>query len=138
MSSDLFPLTTNLSSGNGKCRTELYVGGAQMVGDDSYIFSGQKFVIYFETIFDASAEVWSYAAFVKRHMWNRVIICIYSAKEQQVKCFFSAGFFCEISGSHGTLMMGAVCTSETSVYFNKTTWRYIPKGYLLHSFCISL
>lgn len=39
-----------------------------MVGDDSYIFSGQKFLIYFETIFDASEEVWSYAAFVERRM----------------------------------------------------------------------
>jgi hypothetical protein len=57
-----------LSSGNVKYRTELYVGGAQMVGDDSYIFSGQKFLIYFETIFDASEEVWSYAAFVERRM----------------------------------------------------------------------
>jgi hypothetical protein len=27
-------------------------------------------------------------------------------------------------------MMEAVCTSETSVYFNETTWRYIPEGYI--------
>jgi hypothetical protein len=26
------------------------------------------------------------------------------------------------------MMKKAVCTSETSVYFNKTTWRYIPEG----------
>jgi hypothetical protein len=29
-------------------------------------------------------------------------------------------------------MMEAVCTSETSVYYNQTTWRKIPKGYHLH------
>jgi hypothetical protein len=47
----------------------------------------------------------------------------------------------EISGSHGgkyeddcllgciiALMMEAVCTSETSIYFNETTWHYIPDG----------
>jgi hypothetical protein len=32
------------------------------------------------------------------------------------------------------LMMGAVRTSETSVYFNKTTLRYIPEGYLSSSY----
>jgi hypothetical protein len=26
-------------------------------------------------------------------------------------------------------MTGTVGTSETSIYFNKTTWRYIPKGW---------
>jgi hypothetical protein len=31
-------------------------------------------------------------------------------------------------------MMEAVQTSETSVYFNKTTQRYIPEGYHLHEF----
>jgi hypothetical protein len=30
-------------------------------------------------------------------------------------------------------MMGAACISETSVYFNETTRRYIRKGYYLHS-----
>jgi hypothetical protein len=30
-------------------------------------------------------------------------------------------------------MMEAVCTSETSVNFNKTIWRYIPEGYLSSS-----
>jgi hypothetical protein len=29
------------------------------------------------------------------------------------------------------LMMEAVCTSETSVYFNKTTGRFVPKDYFL-------
>jgi hypothetical protein len=31
-----------------------------------------------------------------------------------------------------TLMMDAAHTSETSVYFNETTRRYIPEGYHLH------
>jgi hypothetical protein len=31
------------------------------------------------------------------------------------------------------LMMEAVCTSETSVYYNETTRRSIPEGYHLHS-----
>jgi hypothetical protein len=30
-------------------------------------------------------------------------------------------------------MMEAVRTSETSVYFNETTWRYIPEDYHLLS-----
>jgi hypothetical protein len=30
------------------------------------------------------------------------------------------------------LMMEAVRTSETSVYFNETTWRYIPEGYHIY------
>jgi hypothetical protein len=30
------------------------------------------------------------------------------------------------------VVMEAVCTSETSVYFNKTTWCYIPEDSLLH------
>jgi hypothetical protein len=32
------------------------------------------------------------------------------------------------------LMMEAVCTSETSVYYNENTWRYIPQGSNLHPF----
>jgi hypothetical protein len=32
---------------------------------------------------------------------------------------------------HRLMMMDAVCTSETSVYSNKTTWRYIPEGFRL-------
>jgi hypothetical protein len=32
-----------------------------------------------------------------------------------------------------TLMMEAVHTSETSVYFNETIWRYIPEGCHLHT-----
>jgi hypothetical protein len=44
---------------------------------------------------------------------------------------------CEISGSHGdeyehALMMQAVRTSETAVYFNKTTRRYIAEGCYIH------
>jgi hypothetical protein len=50
----------------------------------------------------------------------------------------------EISGTQGgeyedifALMMEAVRTSETSVYFNGSAWRYIPEGclsyYLSHS-----
>jgi hypothetical protein len=36
-----------------------------------------------------------------------------------------------------TLMMEAVLTSETSVYFNETTRRYIPEDYSLHLlFCL--
>jgi hypothetical protein len=31
-----------------------------------------------------------------------------------------------------TLMKEAVSTSETMVYFNKTTWCYIPEGCHLH------
>jgi hypothetical protein len=31
------------------------------------------------------------------------------------------------------LMMEAVCTSETSVYFSETTWRHIPKDSHLHT-----
>jgi hypothetical protein len=31
------------------------------------------------------------------------------------------------SHHQGTLMMQAVCTSETSVNFNVTTWHYIPE-----------
>jgi hypothetical protein len=34
------------------------------------------------------------------------------------------------------LMMEAVCTSEMSVNFNLTTWRYIPKDSKLHYVCI--
>jgi hypothetical protein len=34
-------------------------------------------------------------------------------------------------------MMEAVCTSETSVNFNVTTWRYIPKDSKLHRESIS-
>jgi hypothetical protein len=30
------------------------------------------------------------------------------------------------------MMMEAVRTSETSVYSNETTWRYIPEGCNLH------
>jgi hypothetical protein len=31
-----------------------------------------------------------------------------------------------------TLMMEKACTSETSLNFNVTTWRYIPKDSKLH------
>jgi hypothetical protein len=34
-----------------------------------------------------------------------------------------------------TLMVEAVCTSETSVYYNDTTWRNIPEGSNLKDFC---
>jgi hypothetical protein len=30
-------------------------------------------------------------------------------------------------------MMEAACTSETSVYFNETTRRYIPEGSNIHT-----
>jgi hypothetical protein len=33
------------------------------------------------------------------------------------------------------LMMEAVYTSETSVYFKKTTQHYIPEGCGLHTYC---
>jgi hypothetical protein len=29
------------------------------------------------------------------------------------------------------LMMEAVCTSEMSVYFNETTWHYIPNAVII-------
>jgi hypothetical protein len=32
-----------------------------------------------------------------------------------------------------TLMMEAVRTSETSVYSNENTWRYIPEGFNHHT-----
>jgi hypothetical protein len=35
-------------------------------------------------------------------------------------------------------MLEAVYTSETSVYFNKTTWHYIPEGCHLHKLWILL
>jgi hypothetical protein len=31
------------------------------------------------------------------------------------------------------LMMEAECISETSIYFNETTRRYVPEGYILHT-----
>jgi hypothetical protein len=34
---------------------------------------------------------------------------------------------------HQGLIMAAVHASETSVYFNETTWRYIPEGCQFHS-----
>jgi len=33
------------------------------------------------------------------------------------------------------LMVEAVCTSQMSVYFYKTTWYYIPEGSHLHAHC---
>jgi hypothetical protein len=42
------------------------------------------------------------------HLWNVGLLCI-------------------------TLMMQAVCTSETSVCYNETTWRNIPEGSKLHT-----
>jgi hypothetical protein len=33
---------------------------------------------------------------------------------------------------HDALMMEAVRTSETSVYFNETAWCSIPEGYCIH------
>jgi hypothetical protein len=33
-----------------------------------------------------------------------------------------------ITATNNTLMMDAIRTSETSVYINETTWRYIPEG----------
>jgi hypothetical protein len=33
------------------------------------------------------------------------------------------------------MMMEAVCTSETSVYFNDTTWCYIPEVCHVHTRC---
>jgi hypothetical protein len=32
-----------------------------------------------------------------------------------------------------TLVMEAVRTSEAPIYFNETTWRYIPEGCHLHT-----
>jgi hypothetical protein len=35
-------------------------------------------------------------------------------------------------------MMEAVCSSERSVFFNETTWQYIPEGCHLHTCCENL
>jgi hypothetical protein len=37
---------------------------------------------------------------------------------------------------HTAMMMEAVCTSETSVNFNLTTWRYIPEDSKFLSFVV--
>jgi hypothetical protein len=34
-----------------------------------------------------------------------------------------------------TLMMEAICTSQTSVYFNDTTQHYTPEGCNIHTRC---
>jgi hypothetical protein len=36
---------------------------------------------------------------------------------------------------YSALMMESVSTLETSVYFNETTWRYIPEGSHFHRRC---
>jgi hypothetical protein len=38
-----------------------------------------------------------------------------------------------VHGLFIALIIEAVHTSETSVYFNETTWRYVPEGCLLHT-----
>jgi hypothetical protein len=35
---------------------------------------------------------------------------------------------CPLTGMIIAFIMEAVCTSETSVYFNATTWHYIPES----------
>jgi hypothetical protein len=49
---------------------------------------------------------------------------------------FRGAYFLHHQGNE-TLMMTAVCTSEISVYFHKTTWRYIPESCHLHELYLS-
>jgi hypothetical protein len=43
--------------------------------------------------------------------------------------------FWDVSAVYQALMMEAVCTSETSVYFNVTAQCYIPEDSKLHTHC---
>jgi hypothetical protein len=49
--------------------------------------------------------------------------------EQQVASWFLAQLI------FSTLKMEAICSSETSVDTQRTTWRYIPEDGILHNHC---
>jgi hypothetical protein len=51
----------------------------------------------------------------------------HQSNKKAVYWFFACGFLI-------TLMMDAASTSETSIYFNETTYHYIPEAVIVHMF----
>jgi hypothetical protein len=66
---------------------------------------------------------------------NKIIFQGHAGYPGHVYYWFASYLFrtCFLLGLFLTVNMEATCSSETSVHFQRTTWRFIPKDWVLHN-----